>query len=28
MKNECGNLDVRRVREFIVALMGKWCWRL
>ena len=26
-KEVCG-LAVRRIREFSVALLGKWCWRM
>jgi hypothetical protein len=23
-----GGLRIRRVREFNIALLGKWCWRM
>jgi len=26
--HEEGGLGVRRLREFTVALLGKWCWRM
>jgi hypothetical protein len=25
-KKEVGGLGVRRIREFNLALLGKWCW--
>ena len=25
---EVGGLGVRRIREFNLALLGRWCWRL
>jgi len=28
LSKECGGLGVRRLREFNLALLGKWCWRL
>ena len=27
-RRELGGLGVRRLREFNVSLLGKWCWRL
>jgi len=28
LSKACGGLGVRRLREFNLALLGKWCWRL
>jgi len=28
MPKEEGGLGVRRLREFNVVLLGKWCWRM
>jgi len=28
LSKEEGGLGVRRMREFNVALLGKWCWRM
>jgi hypothetical protein len=28
LPKEEGGLGVRRMREFNVALLGKWCWRM
>ncbi|GAU35959.1 hypothetical protein TSUD_207630 [Trifolium subterraneum] len=28
LQTECGGLGVRQVREFNLALLGKWCWRM
>jgi hypothetical protein len=28
MGKEYGGLGVRQTREFNIALLGKWCWRL
>ncbi|PNX79265.1 non-LTR retrotransposon transposase [Trifolium pratense] len=28
MRKEYGGLGVRQLREFNLALLGKWCWRL
>jgi len=28
MRKEVGGLGVGRLKEFISALLGKWCWRL
>ena len=27
-RKEVGGLGVMRIKEFNVALLGKWCWRL
>jgi hypothetical protein len=27
MSKEVGGLGVRRLKEFNIALMAKWCWR-
>jgi len=27
-RKEVGGLGVRRIREFNLALLGRWCWRL
>jgi hypothetical protein len=28
LEKESGGLRVRRVKEFNLSLLGKWCWRL
>jgi len=28
LDKEVGGLGVRRIREFNLSLLGKWCWRL
>jgi len=28
LSKEEGGLGVRRIREFNVVLLGKWCWRM
>lgn len=27
MSKELGSLGVRQLKEFNIALLGKWCWR-
>jgi hypothetical protein len=27
-QKECGGLGVRQLKEFNIALLGKWCWRM
>jgi hypothetical protein len=28
LEKEVGGLGVRRIREFNLSLLGKWCWRV
>ena len=28
LRKEYGGLGVRQIREFNIALIGKWCWRM